>query len=395
MKSQSFTYSLFLFSAIFLTSPAAHSDNSAAIKINVGSSYPQSYYQAEGDIDYPVYNIGLYEATSNHGWRYIDGSWQHYRERGTATIYIEDQGSAFALALGSYEPVDWILEGPGVNNAKQILLYGYHHHTVSGQTDSTEVIESTYENRTGNTYLYSSGGYRWPHGASGGIQQLLGHSVSSFAGTYQATRFTIESTAPSIPPLLGEILISNDLNNNNCVEATSENGTSIILFGTSSIDNTLFEWTSDTGEIVPGSELSLTVGLNEIKEVSLQLTAVDGRIITLSKSVCVTDTTPPVVNILSPSEGEVFTGNNLMLEVDISDTVDKNITSYSASIGDSFTSELSDGYSRVKFSKPVRDSQQLTTITVEASDNSGNTASSSVDIYKSHDNGILNKKNSK
>lgn len=190
---------------------------------------------------------------------------------------------------------------------------------------------------------------------------------------------------PSVPALLGSITFDKGLNSDSCVEAINSNGTLITLSGHSSLEGTSFVWLTNTGEIVQGSELTLMVGLGEIEEVNLQLTALDGRTAIVSKSVCVTDTTPPSIVIISPIEGEVFTGNNMVLEVNILDAVDKNINSYGVHVGSSFSTGLFEGYSRVQIFKPEAD--KMTAITVEASDSSGNTATATVNVLNVHDTG--------
>ncbi len=171
-----------------------------AIPITITSGEtPSGSYEALGPISYAVYNIGLYEPDNEHGWR-LDGNGNlvHYQERGTATIYIDDQnGIPAALALGSYEPTDWILTGPGANAIDHILLYGYSHHTINGMSNAATVDERTYEN--GGSYIYSSGGYNWPNASVAGIESIIGSPITSFVGAYSASGFFIGANTSGIP----------------------------------------------------------------------------------------------------------------------------------------------------------------------------------------------------
>ena len=361
---------------------------SAAILIETGSGSSQSFYQAPGVVSYPIYNIGLYEATSNHGWKYVNGQLVHYRERGTATIYIQEQAAPFGLALNSYEPVDWILTGPGVAKVAKILLYGYHHHTVTGQPANSIVLEMTYENKLDAGYLYASGGYTWPHSASGDIQKIFGYPVSSFAGSYRATSFVIERTAPVVPPLTGQISLEQELNDDGCIEASGPEGAQASMTATASLEGVGMEWLASNGATATGNSFTSSVGLDQIQEITLTITAVDGRKLVLSKAVCVSDTTAPVIEILSPLPGQVYRGYDAELKVRVVDAVDQYITGYTAEVGDTFTATLRDGYSRVKLFKPAdRDGSIPTTVTVYSTDSAGNTGVASVEIYRKHDNG--------
>lgn len=154
---------------------------------------PSASYEAPNHNAYAIYNIGLYEPDNEHGWRINDdGSYSHYQERGTATIYIEAQNGPAALALGSYEPTDWIILGPGADAIDSILLYGYHHHTITGMSSSAAIEERTYES-DGNSYIYSSETYNWPNGSISEIESHFGLPITSFVGAYSASSFHIES----------------------------------------------------------------------------------------------------------------------------------------------------------------------------------------------------------
>lgn len=179
----------YLFAFVILLSPIC----AYAIPITITSGEtPSASYETLGLNAYEIYNIGLYEPDNEHGWRLnSDGSYSHFRERGTATIYIEDQnGIPAALALGSYEPTDWIITGPGADAIDSILLYGYHHHTITGMNSTATVDERTYEGG-GSPYIYLSGAYNWPNGSISEIEGYFGSPITSFVGAYSASSFNI------------------------------------------------------------------------------------------------------------------------------------------------------------------------------------------------------------
>lgn len=196
-----------LFAATFFALFFSTITNAIPITITSGES-PSGSYEASGDINYQVFNIGLYEPDNEHGWQLDnDGNFVHFRERGSASIYIEEQnGIPAALALGSYEPTDWILTGPGASAIDFILLYGYHRHTISGMSNDTTVDERTYEG--GGPYIYSSSGYNWPHGSINEIESLIGSQITSFVGAYSASEFLIGANTAAVPEPSSLLLLS-------------------------------------------------------------------------------------------------------------------------------------------------------------------------------------------
>ena len=178
----------FLYGSFFLLA----SLSAAAEPINpIESSGDVSHYTAS-----PLFVVGIYEPNNEHGWRLgEDGSYTHIRERGEGTIYIEEQSSdSVTLALGSYEPTDWEIKGPGADNVSQVILFGYHSSTVSGQTPGILVYDKTYE--TGSSgYIRSF--YNWnSRNRAQSIYELeaiSGETVTSFSGVYNAESFHIDS----------------------------------------------------------------------------------------------------------------------------------------------------------------------------------------------------------
>lgn len=157
----------------------------------VESSGTESNYTAP-----PLFVVGIYEPNNEHGWKVDDnGQYYHVRERGEGTIYVEEQSSeSVTLALGSYEPTDWEIKGPGADNVSQIILFGYHSATVSGQSADTVVYDKTYEN-SDSGYIRSF--YSWNNSQREAsvyeLEDIAGSSVTSFSGVYNAESFYIDA----------------------------------------------------------------------------------------------------------------------------------------------------------------------------------------------------------
>jgi len=155
-------------------------------KSNTSSSYVAA----------PFYMVGIYEPNNEHGWRINEnGDFVHFRERGDATVYIEEQSSSdVVLALGSYEPTDWKIKGPGADNVVKIIIHGYHKSTVTGAQSHTEVLDYTYSSSSSN---YLSSVYNWDHSKReqvvSNLEDIAGESVSAFTGLYNAESFIIDA----------------------------------------------------------------------------------------------------------------------------------------------------------------------------------------------------------
>jgi hypothetical protein len=96
---------------------------------------------------------------------------------------------------------------------------------------------------------------------------------------------------------------------------------------------------------------------------------------TVTKAICVSDTTPPSIVILKPKPGDIVHGDNLVLDVSILDAVDKNITDFDVQVGSNFVSPLNPRTGRSKqqiLNAPKADGTITTTITVRAYDAAGN-----------------------
>lgn len=193
----------------------------------------------------------------------------------------------------------------------------------------------------------------------------------------------INSDIPVNGLVQAPIIIENELNENGCIEATSEDGAQVSLSTVLSSDVDSMSWQTDAGYFASNTDIiSFQQEIGTV-EVTLVVEDGEGNSKTNVKNVCVSDTTAPVVTILSPFEGEVFVGNNLKLEVEANDTVNQNINGYDVSIISSFSGEFSEGHSEMKLSEGHLDSINKE-ILVTVTDASGNVGTASVNVVKKH-----------
>jgi hypothetical protein len=219
-----------------------------------------------------------------------------------------------------------------------------------------------------------------------------GGAISSFAvdfeqhcsgvgpALYGSIRFNSDVPVPTLIP--AKITITNPLNSNSCVEAVGPDGTTVFLTGDSvqDVGQLSYKWTTSDGAEGVGKAFSLPVGLNEHALVQLTITdTTSGESATATKDVCVSDTQPPTIAILQPTDGSVVNINNLVLEVRVTDAVDQQIPTYDLFIGQTATIDLVDGYSKDKFTNPGGNGY-LTSVIVKATDASGNVGSASVNV---------------
>ena len=144
-------------------------------------------------------------------------------------------------------------------------------------------------------------------------------------------------------------------------------------------------WSGSGGESGSGDYFDIPVAVDERKEVTLTLVDADGNTKKTARSVCVSDTVAPTVEILSPLSDEEFSGANTKLEVEIHDAVDQDISSYEVFIGRSLQGTLRDGHSVLKLSKDKDASGTALDITVKARDASGNLGGDATRVYQMHD----------
>lgn len=192
--------------------PASACSSGAAVEI-VSKQYAD--YQAdrfeaapfEGDA---IHAIGIYEGGSRHG----PGS--HPLE--DVTVEVADQGSrSIYLALSSYEPVRWIVTGPGAASVKGVYLDGYHNQQVVGVQNGKVIDRSARRNGDYSspdlgdagwgvkttlstfapvscTYTYlepSGGGCDSAHQFLANAHGMFGAPIASFTGIYNAQHFRI------------------------------------------------------------------------------------------------------------------------------------------------------------------------------------------------------------
>ena len=197
-------------------------------------------------------------------------------------------------------------------------------------------------------------------------------------------------------PLSGKpihITLENPLNVDKCVEATRPKGAMISvealgISDTNGGDALNFDWSTTTGETSTGSTFSFKapITLDNQNPVVVTLTVTDlinNSKKSVTKSVCVSDTTAPTIVINTPFPGETVHGDNLILDVSIKDKVDKNISQYEVQVGSHFLSPINprSGRSRQQiFDAPKADGSVTTTITVNAHDVYGNSSEQSVTV---------------
>ena len=219
-------------------------------------------------------------------------------------------------------------------------------------------------------------------------------NVSSFAADFEqhcesltapalvgAIRYNSDVPVPEI--IVASITINEALNFDGCYEATSPAGAVVSAMGSATGSATLaLSWSTSTGLTGSGPNFSVPVGLDQ--SVTLMLTATDtvtGSSSTVSRQLCSTDTTPPTVTILSPTSGASYT-HLPKLDVQVTDAVDKMIKQVSVAVGENGVYALDkNGHLDTQLSprRTIGDMIQ-TTITVSATDASGNTGQASVTV---------------
>lgn len=205
------------------------------------------------------------------------------------------------------------------------------------------------------------------------------HCEGMGPGLFGQVRYN--SDVPLSPKPLSVRLV-NPLNYGGCVEATGGRGALINVVASEVHDaqggqQLKYSWTASTGATgsTPEFKFQAPIGLAPANIALSVLDLTNGTTRTATKSVCVSDTTPPRITILRPRPGELVHEDNVVLEVQIDDIADKNITSYEADLGLHVVSPLNPrtGYSRQRLQEaPRTDGPVPTTITVRTQDASGN-----------------------
>lgn len=174
--------------------------NSATITIN-DSAYSYSYNYNSGISQSPeLLLIGVYETLTPH----YDVLGNHLQ--GNATVHITNGGEKpIVLALSSYEPTLWNIDiAPGVN-VSQIILNGYYNQALSGVGGNLLVT-----NKSGLGNYLAACGYSWPYNGGGcdtnylksRLESFTGLTLSTFAGAYRATDFTVTTSPAPLPSAL-------------------------------------------------------------------------------------------------------------------------------------------------------------------------------------------------
>ncbi len=126
-----------------------------------------------------LHMIGVYQATAN-----------------ALTVSVTREGIPMTLYLSAYEPVAFTLDlAPGVQ-LEHVILNGYNQHTVQGQGAATVTnISADF-----NDPFWANCGYFWPMNDGGcdtpanveSAEQQTGLSLTTFAGCYEASSFTLD-----------------------------------------------------------------------------------------------------------------------------------------------------------------------------------------------------------
>ena len=277
------------------------------------------------------------------------------------------------LVVGAYENATrWPFQAP----TEPGLSFSGQGRGCNRLTGRFDVLDAVYDPNTGAVISFA---VDFEQHCEGGAPALFG-----------SIRFNSLVPLPAlIPP---KITLLNDLNGDQCVEATGPDGATISLLGSSiSEDPVDFLWTTSTGESEFGTEFSFGLGVDQSAEVTLTIEDLESRDqASSSLTVCASDTTAPQVTILSPTEGEVFVGENARLSVDVADAVDPNIDHYRVSAVNTTTVPLdvSTGTSNIQLFRKIKDGTIQVEVTVEAQDFSGNLGSSTVTVFRAHDLGM-------
>jgi hypothetical protein len=196
-----------------------------------------------------------------------------------------------------------------------------------------------------------------------------------------AIRYNSSIPAPELfEPVIS---IANPRNVDGCYEATSPAGALVNASATAvGAANLTFSWATSTGLTHQGATFSVPVALGQT--LSLTLTATDpvtGNSATATSQLCSTDTTPPVVTILSPVAGQSYT-RLPRLTVQVTDAVDKHIKQVSVTVGEtaSYALDESESLHATLTARHAIGDMIVTEITVSATDASGNTGQSSVTV---------------
>lgn len=200
----------------------------------------------------------------------------------------------------------------------------------------------------------------------------------------------INSDVP-LPVLLPpRINVENTLNSQNCVEATGPTGASVDLSASVPVPGDFaFDWSTSTGEVGAGPLFSFLLSTDATSAVILTATdLLSNEQVTAMTQVCVSDTTAPQVTIHNPTEGQIVKGKNTSLVISVDDAVDQEFDQVRVFVGHVADIPINSKKGRVRTKLPpgkVGPDGTMTEISVEATDDSGNTGRTSVNIMFQHD----------
>jgi len=218
------------------------------------------------------------------------------------------------------------------------------------------------------------------------------HCEGGTPALYGEVRFNSDIPISVLIP--AKITVENPLNFANCVEATGPDGALVAVTGLESRDsqggtNLSYSWETSNGTTSNEPSFQFPVGLNQTVEVRLTIEDLaTGDTSTAARSVCVSDTTPPQIIILSPQAGETLVGNQIKAEVAVTDVVDKNIGTFDLFLGANGTFKLNPDKASTKIHllQGQNDSAAIPMeLRVSAHDASGNYGEQSVNVFRVHD----------
>ncbi len=217
-----------------------------------------------------------------------------------------------------------------------------------------------------------------------------------------------------LPP---SIASDRPLNKVGCFEATGPEGANVLLHVVNGASSYSYEWSAVVQEPLPysggglciglicspslggiyppvatrtatgiGETFALNLSLKEKAAVTLTTTdALTGEVRKAFTRPCVSDTTPPEISIQSPRNGETYVGNNLFLDIKVTDIVDPNPI-YRVTVDGNIVTLDPNKSTHVELIKPEAAFGPVPTeIKVWARDSFYNNATETVTVYAQHD----------
>ena len=243
--------------------------------------------------------------------------------------------------------------------------------TLTGRFD---VLEAVYDGFTGDVVAFAA--------------DFEQHCEGAAPALFGSIRVNSDVALPVLLP--PRIVIDSALNSDGCTEATGPAGGIVDMSASVPAPGDFeFAWSTSTGETGVGAQFSVLVGVDTTVVVMLTATDVTTREqATAMTQVCVSDTTPPRITIHSPGNGDVFYGNNASLVVSVEDAVDRQFDQIRVFTGHVTDVPVNRADNLVRTKIPPAKSgpggTTATDITVEATDDSGNTGRASVGILYRH-----------